>query len=441
MPRPRKGPRLYLRSARPEKRQLAGWVIKDGNLELGTGCGPEQRQEAEIALGDYIVAKHRPEGQGGAHRGGARDPAEVLIADVLNLYAVEKAPRLADPVSASYRIESLLEFWTLDTSATPRPDGRDGTLAGIRRSTCEAYVAWRTAQPRRSFKDQDKAPRVTDQTARRELEDLSAAIGWFAAEHPLTRRPTVTLPPKAESPRDALSRDQAARLLKAALGYRWDPDLIDAARPGKVGGWIRLGATARTNRQHLRRFLLLGFYTGTRHTVLLKLLWTESPSQAWVDLDAGVIYRRGRRERDHKTKRRPICQIPPRLLSCLRRWKRLDDAQQARMQQRHLDAGGDPARLPQLASVIHFGGAPLSGRIRTGFESLVADADLPPEVTPHWMRHSCATWLMEADVPPWIAAGFMGMTTAMLEDTYGHHRPNHHAETRLGAGGRRRQES
>lgn len=436
MPRPRKGPRLYLRPARPAKRQLAGWVIKDGALEVGTGCGPEQRTEAEIALGDYLTQKHRPEGQGGPARGGARDPADVLVADVLNLYAAEKGPRLADPVSASYRIESLLDFWTVDTSAAARPDGRDATLAGIRRSTCAGYVEWRTAQPRRSFKDPETAPRVTDQSARRELEDLSAAIGWFAAEHPLTRRPTVTLPEKAESPRDALTRDQAARLLKAALGYRWDPDLIDAGT-GRPGGWIKLGATARTNRAHLRRFLMLGFYTGTRHTVLLKLLWLESPTQAWIDLEGGVIYRRGRRERDIKTKRRPICQIPPRLLSCLRRWRRMDDALQARLQQRHLDAGGDLAKLPQLASVIHFGGQPLAGRIRTGFESLVADAGLDPGITPHWMRHSCATWLMEADVRPWIAAGFMGMSTQMLEDTYGHHRPNHQAETRLGAGGRR----
>lgn len=431
-----KGPRLYLRPARPDKGQSAAWVIKDGGREFSTGCGPEQLAEAEIALGEHLAAKWTPqEPERGAGRGRARDPADVLIAEVLNVYASEKAPRLADPVSASHRIESLLEFWSVDTPEDAN-DIRDGTLDCIIRRSCERYVAWRTAQKVRSYKDQAKAPFVSEQSARRELEDLSAAIGWYAQDRPLTRRPVVTLPEKAESPRDALTRDQAARLLKAALGWRWDPELVDG-RTGKVGGWIRLGASARRNRAHLRRFLMLGFYTGTRHTALLKLLWTESPTQAWIDLEQETIYRRGRLERDRKTKRRPLCRIPPRLLAHLRRWRAADLRLQERLRQAHLDAGGDPAAAPQLAAVIHHGAEPLAGRIRTGFEGIVADAGLPAEITPHWMRHSCATWLMEADVPGWDAAAYMGMTTQTLEATYGHHRPNHQDRTRKAAGGRR----
>lgn len=437
MPRPSKGPRLYLRPARPEKRQEAGWVIRDGSRELGTGCGPDDREGAEVALARYIIDKHATQNAAGraADRDRVRDPSEILIADVLGVYARERAPFVADPASASHRIESLLNYWADDAPQSPA-DKRDGTLACILRSTCQGYVAWRTAQKVRGYKDSTRAPFVSDQSARRELEDLSTAVGWFAQEHPLSRLPVVTLPPKAESPRDALTRDQAARLLKAAMGYRWDPDHVDDR--GRRGGWIKLGPHVRTNRLHLRRFLMLGLYTGTRHTVLLKLLWSDSPTQAWVDLDRGVIYRRGKAERDHKTKRRPVCQIPPRVLSCLRRWKRLDDRRQARLQAAHLDAGGDPARLPQISSVIHFNGLPLTGRIRTGFESLVADAGLPADITPHWMRHSCATWLMEADTPPWVAAGFMGMSMKTLEDIYGHHRPGQHRGAHLGAGGRRR---
>lgn len=429
MPRPSKGPRLYLRPARPEKRQEAGWVIRDGGRELGTGCGPGDRAGAEVALGQYIIDKHAQQGPGepASDRDRVRDPSSVLIADVLAVYARERAPFVADPASASHRIESLLDYWAADKAAMP--DKRDGTLGSILRSTCQGYVAWRTAQKVKGYKDPARAPFVSDQSARRELEDLSAAIGWYAQEHPLSRLPVVTLPPKAESPRDALTREQAARLLKAAMGYRWNAE---------TNRWTKLPATTRTNRRHLRRFLMLGFYTGTRHTVILKLLWSESPTQAWVDLDRGVIYRRGREERDHKTKRRPVCQIPPRVLSCLRRWKRLDDVRQAQLQAAHMDAGGDPATLPQIQSVIHFNGQPLAGRIRTGFEGLVRDAGLSEDVTPHWMRHSCATWLMEADAPPWLAAGFMGMSMQTLENIYGHHRPGRHTGAHLGAGGRRR---
>lgn len=433
MPRRSKGPRLYLRPARPEKRQDAAWVIRDGAREVGTGCGPQQRAEAEIALGEYIAAKHRPEGQGGGPGPrGVRDPAQVLIADVLNLYAAEKGPRLADPVSASYRIESLLGFWSDPAAIDDPDDARDGSLASIRRSTCGAYVAWRTAQRVRGYtRNPDAAPFVSDQSARRELEDLSAAIGWYADENRLSHRPTVTLPQKAESPRDALTRAQAARLLKAAMGWRWDP----AGRR-----WIRPEGPARQNRRHLRRFLLIGLYTGTRPGVIGQLLWEESPVQAWVDLDKGMIYRRGRQERDRPTKRRPVVSLPPRLLAHLRRWRELDRREQQILLQDHLDAGGSAETAPRLATVLHFAGRPIVGKIRTGWEGIVADAGVDGaalESTPHWMRHTAATWLMEADCPSWEAAGYMGMSMKTLEDHYGHHRPSHQRAAKRAAGGRR----
>jgi len=43
--------------------------------------------------------------------------------------------------------------------------------------------------------------------------------------------------------------------------------------------------------------------------------------------------------------------------------------------------------------------------------------------TPHILRHTCATWLMQAGVDKWEAAGFLGMTMRTLEVTYGHHHP------------------
>lgn len=439
MPRPRKGPRLYLRPARPEKRQAAGWVIKDGDRELGTGCGPDDVAGAEIELGLYIAEKHRPEPTP-APRGGASDPAQILISDVLNLYAAERGPRLADPVSASYRIESLLAWWCDPAAAAHPDDARDGTLASIRRSTSRAYVDWRTAQRVRGYsRNPAAAPFVSDQSARRELEDLSAAVGWFHAEHPLTRQPSVTLPPKAESPRDALTRDQAARLLKAAMGWRWTPHAPDGTGEGR-GGWIRPEGPARANRRHLRRLLLIGLYTGTRPGVIGQLLWSESPTQAWVDLDKGMIYRRGREERDRPTKRRPVVSLPPRLLAHLRRWRELDRREQGRLLQAHIDAGRDPADAPRISTVLHFAGRPITGRIRTGWESIVADAGVDGaalDSTPHWMRHTAATWLMEADCPSWEAAGYMGMSMKTLEDHYGHHRPSHQSAARRAAGGRR----
>lgn len=278
-------------------------------------------------------------------------------------------------------------------------------------------MAWRTAQPIKSF-TKSKPRMATPQAARRDLEDLSAAIGYWAAEHPLLMRPKVWLPEKPESPRDALSRDQAARLLKAAMGWRL-----------KDGKWVRLSKSAQLNRAHLRRFILIGLYTGTRPGVIPKLLWNESATQAYVALDDGTIYRRGKGEKDHRTKRRPLVRLPPRLIAHMTRW-RTADAKLLR------DGGEGEASIP-ITTVLHHGGRPLAGKVRRSFEACVRDAGLPDGITPHWMRHTCATWLLEGGASLWDAAAYAGMTTATLEKCYGHHRPDHQSGARRALGGTR----
>jgi hypothetical protein len=248
MPRRKKGPRLYLRAGREDRRADAVWVIRDGSAEVSTGCREASLGPAEQALAAYLATKWSPEPE--AIRDG--DPASIYVAEVVALYAAEKASKAPDPSAVKARLNAILAWWG------------ERTLADIKRSSCEAYVAHRITQPIKMAKDPATARRVTAQAARRELEDLSAAIGYWAGEHPLQRRPKVSLPVKGESPRDALTRDQAAALLKAAMGWRWKPD---------EAKWVRLSTSARTNRAHLRRFLLMGLYTGTRPGVLPKLLW------------------------------------------------------------------------------------------------------------------------------------------------------------------------
>ncbi|WP_136057752.1 tyrosine-type recombinase/integrase [Candidatus Halocynthiibacter alkanivorans] len=40
-------------------------------------------------------------------------------------------------------------------------------------------------------------------------------------------------------------------------------------------------------------------------------------------------------------------------------------------------------------------------------------------VTPHTLRHTCATWLMQGSANKWDAAGFLGMSAETLERVYG----------------------
>lgn len=415
MSRRSKGPRLYLRAGRVHPRTGKPvpdvYYIRDGQAQVSTGCGPDEAGAAAQALADYILAK-RPAGPAQVDDPDRpRNPSEVFVAEVVDLYLAEKAPKAADPSGVAARCKALIGWWG------------DKRLSDVRRSSCQAYVAQRITQPIAQAKG-PKPRLVSAQGARRELEDLSAAIGYYAGEHPLTVRPKVDLPEKPESPRDALTRAQAARLLMAARGYRLTKEKHPSGRPR----WKRLRDSGPANRAHMKRFILIGLYTGTRPGVIPKLLWEESPVQAWVDLEQEMIYRRGREEREHRTKRRPVVKLPPRLLAHMERWRRLD---QTAMERRAR------ADLPTTSAVIHHGGQPLAGRIRTGFEGCVRDAQLPAEITPHWMRHTAATWIMQNGVDPWEAAGYLGMNLKTLIDNYGHHQPSHQASARAGIGAKR----
>jgi integrase len=406
MPRRSKGPRLYLRSGRKDARSGRSlpdlYYIRDGAREVGTGCGPDGLRGAEEALAAYIAGKWAPPPRPAGAR--ERDPGEVLVADVLALYARERAPLTADPVSIAGRVTTLLAWWG------------ERTLAEVKRSTCQEYVAHRITQPRRAAKtDEGKKRLVTKGGARRELEDLSAAINYWHGEHTLSAVPVVWLPEKAESPRDALTRSEAARLLMATRGYRLTP----------TGSWEALPKSTRVRRRHLRRFLLIGLYTGTRPGVIQKLLWEESPRQAWVDFDHATIWRRGRTEREHRTKRRPVVKLPARLVAHLERWRQLDAARSERLAKEARSRGEDsPA---PINAVVHYLGRPIGDRVDKAFRACAADAGLATDVTPHWMRHTAATWLMEGGADLWQAAGYLGMTVETLERYYGHHRPDYQA--------------
>ena len=392
MPIRSKGPRLYLRRGRIDPRSGKPlpdvYVIRDGSVQRSTGCGPDRLPDAERQLAEYITRK---QAQAALTPASPEDPACLPVATVLALYAHERAPQLAGkPESIAGFIKALLGFWG------------DKTVADIRRTTCMAYVAWRTAQPRGGASKRQGL--ISEQTARRELETLQGALRYWDDEHHLVRKPRVWLPEKPESPRNALTRSEAAALLLAARGWR---------KCGAVG-WRRAPASTRSNRAHIARFILLALYTGSRSAVILDLSWERSAASAWVDLEKGVLFRRGAEERERRNKRRPPAKLPPRLLALLRRWRRIDARREAALQQDDPDA--------RLSKVIHHGGKAIADKINRGFTACCKDAGLADTVTPHWLRHSAATWLMERGVDLWLAANYLGMSVATLEKHYAHHR-------------------
>jgi integrase len=337
MPRPSKGPHLYLYK---RKGRAPVWVIRDGSREVGTGCAESNRAGAEQALARYLNEKHQPQPAG-------RDTA---IADILLMYAHGHAEHGPSSGLFQFHLRALEPFWG------------DKTLSDVSAASCRAYAAQR-------------CQKVTAATARRELETLNAAIRWCNRREG-TPLALLTFPERSPPRERWLTRPEGARLLWAA----W-----------KAGN------------RHLARFILLGLYTGTRHGAILKLQWHANTVGGWIDLDGDppVLYRRGTAQRETR-KRQPPARLHKKLIPHLRRWRLLDSS---------------------IGHVVHWHGASIA-KERRAWDRAVREAGLGREVTPHTLRHTCATWMMQRGVPIWEAAGYLGMSAKMLEAVYGHHSPD-----------------
>ncbi len=102
MPRPSKGIRLVWREesrkAVGSLRSKAGWFIEDAGRRCATGCGKGELAEAQRQLAAYITGKHEPE------RKRDRDPDQISIADVINVYSNDV---VAHNPSDAYRNETV----------------------------------------------------------------------------------------------------------------------------------------------------------------------------------------------------------------------------------------------------------------------------------------------------------------------------------------------
>lgn len=386
MPRPAKGARLWLRpeERHPDRtlRKRAVWVIRDGPRKISTGCAAEDRAGAERVLGEYLANKYQPNRVRGRH------PSEILIADVLSIYLTDVAPQHAREGETKQRVLTLDAWWA------------DRTLADVNGNNCRAYVDYRTAQPWKCAKPKKtgNAPRmVTAAAARRELEDLRAAINHHRREGLCSEIVSVALPARNEARERWLTRSEAARLLWAA----WRAKQV-----------MRDNETRRAVGRNVARFILLGLYTGTRSSAICGAALMPTIGRGFVDLDQGVFYRRAIGQRQTK-KRQPPVKLPPRLLAHMRRWARLGLARK---------------------SVVEWNNKPVKS-VRKGFEAAVRGAGLGSDVTPHILRHTCATWLMQKGVNLWDAAGFLGMTVQQLEQGYGHHHPDYQDQAVVALGG------
>jgi integrase len=363
MPRQSKGARLWLRPARRRGTRVASavWIILDGKRHIATGCLKGQAREAEKQLAAYIAEKYQPTRH-------ARDIDRIDIADVLSIYLEDCGPQVIDQQKLERCIGRLNEYW----------GGK--MLSQITTAECRGYV-----------KHRGKVG-----GARADLETLRAAINHHAKENLHYGIVRITLPAKGQLRDRWLTLSEAAKLIWACWRYRERQTVHRGRHKGQ------LIATDRRPLRHLARFILIGLYTGTRAGAIASASPYRQDGHSFVDLDQGIFYRLaiGRRATN---KRQTPAPVPPRLLAHMRRWAR---------------------RGIVTSHFVEWQGAPVKS-VKTGFKHAVKLAALWGKVTPHTLRHTAATWLMQRGVPIWQAAGYLGMSAEMVERTYGHHHPEY----------------
>jgi integrase len=301
-----------------------------------------------------------------------RDIETIDGADVLSIYVDDCAPTgKRNRKKFDERIGRLNEFF----------GGK--RLSEVNAASCRSYAEHRGNQG----------------GARRDLEDLRAAINHHAKEGLHRQIVKVTLPLKGPPRERWLTRSEAAKLLWVCWRHREFQLRHRGPHKGK-----KL-PTTRYPLRHLARFFLIGLYTGTRAGAIASASPNRGEGCSFVDLERGIFYRLAEGATPTK-KRQPPVPVPPRLLAHLRRWH---------------------VKGIVKEHFVEWNGAPIAS-VKTALRTAVRLAKLPGKITPHTLRHTAATWLMQNGVSMWRAAGFLGMSVETLDRVYGHHHPDYFSD-------------
>jgi len=251
---------------RPERRDATGklthagsYIILDGRRQVGVRS--DDSGVAQKALADYINAQH-----GRQIAKGKRDPADIPIIDVINVYVTDKAHEHARPAETARALRRIDAFM----------EGK--SLADINGRLCRDYAK----------------QSGTDTMARRDLELLRAAINHHRREGLLDRMVSVVLPERRPARERWLTRSEAAKLL-----------------------WT---AWRRPKCKQVARFILFALYTGRRASVVSSASFVREPGRNWIDTKGGMLWPPERAKVTNK--RNPATAIQPELLAHLRRWER-----------------------------------------------------------------------------------------------------------------------
>jgi integrase len=71
--------------------------------------------------------------------------------------------------------------------------------------------------------------------------------------------------------------------------------------------------------------------------------------------------------------------------------------------------------------VVEYDGKPIASQLRRAWGGARKLAGLSADCTPHVLRHSCATLLLQNGVSTWRVARLLGTSEQVIQRTYGHH--------------------
>jgi integrase len=354
MPRRSKGPRLALDSR-------GKWIIRDGQINRGTGCDEHDREGAERELANYILKKHDP-----AKAISQGDPNSAKIADVLAL----EMKRIANTAMPDWRKKELI------------------TVCANMANLFAKIGAHRVGDLNGEVQERYAVERVYQAAAWRDLKILSAAINRFLKRKVggVQMRFSPVLP-DAPLPRERwLTRDEAAKFIRIAWRMR---------RKG----------TGEYQWRHVARFVLVGLYTGSRANDIANASLMPTVHKGFVDLDRG-IFRRKPANKAETSKRQPTTPLPPRLLAHLRRWHRLGISNHSVIEYR-----GRPISRTREGwdTVVKAAG-------------LETD-DPRMKVIRHTLRHTSISWYLASGVDIELVSQFTGVSVTTIRKVYRHALP------------------
>jgi integrase len=301
---------------------------------------------------------------------------EVQVVDVIRFFLERHEEKIQAKSKTKLRdylntVERLINFWS----------GK--TVHQINEKTIAEYR--QKARPGKP---------LSPTTTLRELAELKTMVNFSVKKGILELRGHIVdweLPPPPAPRMTFYTRSEVGQLVWTA--YRKKNMAM-----GKPGVGIHTS-------KHIARFLLIAVKTGTRAERIETASFKQTDDRPWIDLETGIYYRAGVKNKSPANKRADPVRLPADLLSHLRRWAK---------------EGDDVIRSQRGV-----------GSTRKAFFNLkheVFSKERAKVVNRHTCKHTCASWLMQRRVPLSIIANYLSTTEEVIKKHYGHFSPDFHKE-------------